>query len=199
MRIITRLLVLLVVSILTAGPVLAGPMRVSGGPAVGAQAPAHSTARTLLELVAYGAAVFGAIQMRDLGTLATKFVQRAGAASGDYKTGVEGAGAAWEQGATNGEANYEQGVQAAISRKAFGKGIRGAGQGKYVKNASGLGPGRYTTGVANAKDAWAQGFAPVAQVIQGLTLPPKGPKRSPQNMARANMVATALGAWREGK
>lgn len=140
-----------------------------------------------------------AIQIRDIGTLANKFVARAGQAQGDYKSGVEGAGQAWEAGAAAGESNYEQGVQNAIGRKAFGKGIRQAGGSKYVKNAAGLGPQRYGTGVANAKDAWAQGFGPVAAVISGLTLPPKGPKRSPQNMARANMVATALGAWKEGK
>lgn len=140
-----------------------------------------------------------AIQMRDLGTLATKFATRAGAASGDYKSGVEGAGQAWEQGATSGESNYEQGVQAAIGRKAFGKGIRSAGQAKYVKNAATLGPQRYTQGVGNAKDAWAQGFAPAAQVIAGLNLPPKGPKRSPQNMQRAAMVAMELAKWKENK
>lgn len=139
------------------------------------------------------------IQMRDLGSLGKKFVARAQGAQGDYKTGVEGAGQAWEQGATNGEGNYEQGVQAAIARKSFGKGVRSAGQAKYVKNAAGLGPARYGTGVANAEQAWTTGFAPVAQVIAGLSLPPKGPKRSPQNMQRANMVAMELGKWKENK
>jgi len=140
-----------------------------------------------------------AIQMRDLGALSAKFVARAGAASGDYKSGVESAGQAWEAGAASGEGNYEQGVQAAIARKGYGKGIRRAGQAKYVRNAGQLGPQRYTQGVTNAKDAWAQGFAPVAQVIAGLNLPPKGPKRSPQNMQRANMVALELGKWKESQ
>lgn len=140
-----------------------------------------------------------AIQVKDLGTLSTKFATRAAAASGDYKSGVESAGAAWEAGASSGESNYEQGVQAAINRKSFGKGVRRAGQAKYTKNAGTLGPQRYTQGVQNAKDAWAQGFAPVMQLISGMNLPARGPKRSPQNMARANYVAQQLAAWKESQ
>jgi hypothetical protein len=199
MRTASRLVLLLAVFALTAGPTLSATALGPHEATITTPARAPSSGHPLLNFLAYGAAAFGAIQMRDLGTLAKKFSTRAQGAQGDYKTGVEGAGAAWEQGATAGEGNYEQGVQAAIGRKAFGKGIRAAGQQKYTANASKLGPQRYAAGVQNAEGAWQQGFAPVAQVIQSLALPPKGPKRSPQNQARANMVATALGAWKEGK
>lgn len=199
MRTSQRVILVLSILALTAGPALSATALVPREATITTPASGPSSGTALLKWLAYGAAAIGAIQIRDLGSLAKKYSTRAAGAQNDYKSGVESAGASWEQGATAGENNYEQGVQAAIGRKAFGKGIRAAGQQKYVANASKLGPQRYATGVQNAEGAWQAGFAPVAQVIQSLTLPPKGPKRSPQNQARANMVATALGAWKEGK
>ena len=35
--------------------------------------------------------------------------------------------------------------------------------------------------------------------LKSINLPPKGPRRSPQNQARANMVATELGKLKTGK
>lgn len=140
-----------------------------------------------------------AITIKDVGTLATKFATRARAAAGDYKDGVAGAGQAWEAGATAAEQAYQDGVNEAIGRKAFGKGVRASGQAHYVKRATELGAQRYAGGIDAGKDRWAQNTAPVLQVIAGLTLPPKGSRRSPANMQRANMVATALGNWKANK
>lgn len=196
MRILTRVIVCLIVAGLTAGPALAAPLLVSPGSHLDHAAPASGPVRSAVRLVLSVAALGASIKMRDMGFLANKFATRAGAASNDYKSGVETAGADWEQGAIAGEDNYKAGVNDAMARGAFGKGVRRAGAGKYTKNASQLGPQRYQQGVANAKDEWAKGFAPVAQVLAGLNLPPKGPKRSPANQNRSNMVQTALGAWK---
>ena len=140
-----------------------------------------------------------AIRIKPLDQLAEKFSRNASAAAGDYKMGVEQAGPDWETGAANSEPNYDAGVQAAIARKAYGKGVRSAGSAKYVDRAGKMGATRYAPGIQNAKGDWAKGFAPVAQVISSVQLPPKGPKRSPQNQQRANAMATALGAWKEAQ
>lgn len=196
MRALIRLLVSLAVVGLTAGPALAAPALVSPGAHLDTSAPTSHPVRAALRLLIGVAALGGSIKMRDTGFLANKFATRAGAASNDYKTGVEVAGGDWEANTIAGEDNYKAGVNEAMGRNAFSKGVRKAGASKYTKNASTLGPQRYQTGVANAKDAWAAGFAPVAQVLMGLNLPPKGPKRSPANQNRSNMVQTALGAWK---
>lgn len=138
------------------------------------------------------------ITIKDTGSLAKKFVTRATAAQGDYKDGVTGAGSKFEAAAKANEANYEQGVTAAIARKAFGKGLSGAGA-KYEKNATVLGPQRFAQGVQNAADAWAQGVQPSLDRLKSLDLPPRGPRRSPQNQARSAAVQVALGALKEGK
>jgi hypothetical protein len=144
------------------------------------------------------ALALGAIRIKDTASLAQKFVQRASAATGDYTSGVQQAGQDWETGARNGEPNYEQGVQEAIAKKRFGRGIANAGAAKYVSNAVKLGGVRYGPGIQNAQDAWARGVGPALEKLKGLVLPPKGPRRSPQNQQRANMVALELGKLKDG-
>ena len=51
-----------------------------------------------------------AIRIKDIGSLAKRFVQRAGAAQGDYKDGVMAAGPEWEANTKAGEDNYKIGV-----------------------------------------------------------------------------------------
>jgi hypothetical protein len=199
MTVFTRLLVSLVVVTLTAGPALAAPLLVSRDQATrSAPSPATPT-DGLVALLTGGLVVFGAIKIKDVGALAKKFVARSAQATPEYKSGVEQAGGDWETQTMANEANFEAGVQDAIGRKAFGKGVRKAGGAKYQKNASTLGATRYGPGVQNAEQAWATGTGPVLQLLAGLNLPPKGPRRSPQNMARSQMVAAALGAWKTGQ
>lgn len=140
----------------------------------------------------------GAIQVKDVGSIAAKFRTRAGTAATDYSTGVAGAGASWEAGARAGESNYEQGVQEAIGRKAFGKGVSAAGASKYVDNAVKLGTQRYPTGIANAEGAYAKGVQPYLDTVRSLNLPPRGPKGSAQNQQRADVVAKAMRAKKVG-
>jgi len=192
-------------------PVVLVALILAGGPAVLLAAPlshqatiqvlpaADGAAWSVLELLLYGLALFGAIRIKPLDQLAAKFARNATAAAGDYKSGVEGAGGDWETNTANSEENYQQGVNAAMARKSFGKGVRSAGAGKYVDRASKMGSQRYGPGVQNAQGDWAKGFAPVAQVIASVSLPPRGPKRSPANQQRANAMAMALGAWKEAQ
>jgi len=140
-----------------------------------------------------------AIHVKDAATIAAKYATRAAAAGPDYTTGVQNAGPQWETNTKASEANYGAGVQAAIGRGAFGKGVAKAGAAKFVNNAVKLGAQRYPQGVQNAQGTYATAIQPVLQRIASIDLPPRGPKRSPANQARANAVATSLGAWKEGK
>lgn len=197
MRLFRRLLLATVALLLAAGPVLSAATVPLGAVSwTMPLAPGFADEGTIT-LLGVGLAVVGMIRIRDTATLAGKYVTRAGQAVGDYKAGVEGAGGDWEAGAKAGEANYEAGVQEAIGRKRYGKGIASAGAGKYVKNAANLGAQRYVPGVNNAKDAWATGVQPALDMLKSLNLPPKGPRRSPANQARANMVALELGKLKD--
>lgn len=195
----SRLVLVLLTLLLAGGPVLGAASVRAPGLRVQGPASSHSVAARVVTFLASGLAVFGAIKMRAIPDLTQKYKTRAGAAQGDYQAGVQSAGPDWEAGARAGEPNYEAGVQEAIGRKRYGRGIAAAGSAKYVKNALELGVQRYPQGVNQGADAWARGFAPVAEKIKSLNLPPKGPKRSPQNQARAAMVALELGKMKDGQ
>jgi hypothetical protein len=187
-----RLLVVLLAALLGAGPALAAaPLHASTPTLSGPVGPA-SPAGKVLGFLGLGVVAGMAIKIRDTASLAQKYRTRAGAAQGDYKSGVEGAGADWEAGAKAGEGNYEAGVQEAIGKKRYGRGVSAAGASKYVKNAVDLGVARYPTGVAQGTDAWQRNVQPSLDKLKSLQLPPKGPKGSPQNQQRAAMVALEL-------
>jgi hypothetical protein len=195
----SRFAALLCALVLSVGPALSASTVSLHSAATLAPGPPAAEHSTLFRIVLATGLIFGAIRIKDTASLSQKFVQRASAAVNDYTSGVQQAGQDWETGARNGEPNYEAGVQEAISKKRFGRGIAAAGAGKYVANATKLGGVRYGPGVQNAQDAWARGVGPALEKLKGLVLPPKGPRRSPQNQQRANMVALELGKLKDGQ
>ena len=140
-----------------------------------------------------------AIRIKDTGSLAKKFVQRAGAATGDYKSGVEAAGADWESATKASGDNYATGVQQAIADKRFERGVGEAGASKFTARAGTLGAQRYPTGVGAAEGDWAKGAQPFLDALKGMDLPPRRPKGDPGNQARAQAVAIKLRAMKVGK
>jgi hypothetical protein len=197
MRHLARLAVSLAVVTLTAGPLFAAPVSLHAGASLGpVSAPSSSSTLGKVAAVIAGAGLAVGIAVKDTSSIAKKFVQRASQAAPDYTSGVQGSGGAWESATKNSEANYEQGVQAGIARKAFGKGVQGSG-GKFETNAVKLGAQRYPQGVQNAEGAYAAGFQPYADTLKGINLPPRGARRSPANQQRANMVALELGKKKE--
>ena len=133
-----------------------------------------------------------AIEMKDTATIAAKYVQRAGAAGSEYKTGVTGKGQKWASNAAAANDTYNQGVTAAAGRGAYGKGVTRAGGAKYETKASGVGATRYPQGVSGAAPDYQAGFEPYAAVLKGVSLAPRAPKGSPQNLERVRAVTEAL-------
>lgn len=119
-----------------------------------------------------------------------KWATRSSAASGDYAAGARSPRRSWSASAAASEANYEAGVNEAIGRKAFGKGVQDAGDGKWQKGIEEKGRTRYQSGVAVAQGEYSAGFAPYEQVLRSTTLPPRGPKGS--NYGRVQAVGEAL-------
>lgn len=126
-----------------------------------------------------------------------KWVRRASVAGPDYLAGVQSPRKAWAAAAIDAEPNYKAGVVAAAGRGAFGIGVRAAGDEKWRSGAIKKGPGRFAEGVAIGRDDWGKGFAPYQSAIAAVTLPPRGPKGSPQNIQRVATIATTLRALRE--
>jgi len=113
-------------------------------------------------------------------------------ATADYQAGVQNPKSDWAEKTSGADKNYAAGVQAAISRGSFAKGVKKAGTEKWKTNALEKGAPRFSTGVALARQAYETGFAPYRQVIQNLNLPARGPKGDPGNIQRVAVLAKAL-------
>jgi hypothetical protein len=199
MSLIRRLFVVLAVAGLAAGPAVLGtPLSLHAPTWTAPSTPGHP-ARTPLDFPVGLVGLAGAIRIKDTASIAKKFVQRAGAASTDYASGIQVAGQDWQTNTIAGKDNYVAGVQQAIADGRFERGVGAAGAQKYVDNATKLGPQRYQTGVAQAENAYSRGVQPHLDMMKGLDLPPKGPKGSAQNQQRANIVATRNRALKLGK
>lgn len=140
------------------------------------------------------------IKVKDAAAAAAKFKTRAAAASPDYAAGVKDSGEAWKSGAAASAENYNAGVQAAIGRGAFAKGIQAAGSEKYVRNASGIGARRFSEGVANAEGDFAKGVTPYLDAMRNFTFAtPRRPKGDPSNWTRSQELGQRLRALKTGQ
>jgi hypothetical protein len=132
------------------------------------------------------------IEMKDTATIAAKWASRAGAAGSEYTAGVTGRGPKWQAATSAAGDTYEAGVTQAIGRKAFQKGVSTAGPTKWEDKATKIGASRYGQGVSAAQPTYSTGFEKYAGVLKGISLPPRAPKGSPQNLERVRTVADAL-------
>lgn len=123
-----------------------------------------------------------------------KWVAATAANQAEYEAGVENPRSDWATQTAAAEDNYKAGVNAAIAAGRFGKGVRKAGTEKWKSKTLAKGPGRWAQGVALAESDYEKGFAPYLSVLAGLTLPPRGPKGDPRNIARVAKIAEALHA-----
>jgi hypothetical protein len=121
-----------------------------------------------------------------------KWAERASVSGPAYEDGINNPRADWAANARAAEGNYEKGVQAAISRKGYGKGIARAGTAAWQNGARTKGVSRWSAGISLAQDKYTKGFEPYRAVIASLNLPVRGAKGDPANINRVAAVAKAL-------
>lgn len=127
-----------------------------------------------------------------------KWARRAASASGEYSDGVANTTRSWASNTKAAEKNYEAGVTASISRKAFGRGVDKAGDAKWKKGATEKGPTRFSQGVSVAETDYAGGVAPFLELISRTNLPERGPVGSDMNFQRVAVLGKALRALKTG-
>lgn len=129
---------------------------------------------------------------------ADKWERRASSASEEYKLGVTTTSADWEAASRAAEGAYRTGVTEAANAGRYGQGIQRAGNGKWRENAATLGPGRFSTGVAQAKGAYAAAIGPVLAAIAAVELPARGATGAESNFQRSMLIGKALRQLRVG-
>lgn len=112
--------------------------------------------------------------------------------SPDYESGVRAPRRDWKQATLAATESFKAGIQNALSKGSFEKGVSRAGTGKWQEGSVTKGVARWGPGVTLAKDAFIRGFAPYAAAIKAVTLPPRYARRDPRNLLRVNAVVAAL-------
>ena len=133
-------------------------------------------------------------EIRDLAKVGNKWRTVTSGAGDQYAEGVKDPKKDWEKNTAQAEGSYKVGVQEAITRGAFGKGVRKAGTEKWQAGAVNKGTARFGQGVAASGSAYEEGFGPYHTVIKNTSLPPRGPKGSDANYARVAAMGKALHA-----
>jgi hypothetical protein len=132
------------------------------------------------------------MDVKDMSKIQEKFVRRTAQAGPDYDSGVSNPRRDWATATKAAEGNYEQGVQAAIAGKRFGKGVSGAGTAKFLRGAKEKGTARYGAGVAAGAGDYAAAFEPFRAALASTTLTPRKARRDPSNLNRVNQVVAAM-------
>ncbi len=123
---------------------------------------------------------------------AERWKSRAAAASQTYVDGVNNPRRDWAEATAAAEANYAQGIQSAVSKKSFSKGVKRVGSEKQKRGVTEKGATRFAQGVQLGDANYQTGIAPYIQELESKTLPPRGPKGSPANLERVRAVNDAL-------
>lgn len=135
---------------------------------------------------------------KDAASVSAKWGRRTASAGQEYLEGVQNPRTSWSAAARAAAPAYNAGVQAAIGRNAFEKGVAAAGDTAWQAGATDKGPARFSEGVQIGTPAYQEGVAKVLQTINSTQLPPRGPTGSPQNIQRVAAIATALRKMKTG-
>ena len=121
-----------------------------------------------------------------------KFVERAGAASGDYVSGAQSTSKDQSAAAIAGKANWAAGIQAAITGDRYAKGLSASGKSGWLKGVTEKGANRFAEGVASGAAKYATNSGKYDSARGAANSLPRGPKGSEQNFTRAKTVGQAL-------
>lgn len=131
-------------------------------------------------------------KIRTLAKITEKYGRVTPAKGRELEAGLKDPKKIWvDEAAAAGEA-WRGGVEGAIARDGFTKGVVAAGQAAYIEPALKLGVGRYRSGVEFGTPKYGKKFAPYRDVIEATTLPPRGPVGDPANIERVRVMAAAL-------
>lgn len=121
-----------------------------------------------------------------------KFVTRAGAASQDYVQGAESTTKDQSAAAVAAAPNYAAGVQAAIGRGAYQKGLQASGKAGWLKGVKEKGGNRFAEGVASGADKYVANSSKYDGARNSAASLPRGPKGSEANFLRSKTVGMNL-------
>jgi len=138
------------------------------------------------------------MDIKGIAAIAEKWARVTPGRSADYSEGVRTTPVDWSKVTQAAEASYAAGVQAAIAVKRFSKGVAAAGTERWRAKAQEIGTARWGPGISAGAGDYAARFAPFADVLAKLALPPRFPTGDPRNYDRVKAIGDALFKRRTG-
>jgi hypothetical protein len=132
------------------------------------------------------------VKVRDLATIAKKWVEETPKRASYYEAGVKTPKEDWAIEAIAAAPVYKAAVSAANIDKLFSGGVKRAGTAKWQKKAIDLGVTRFGPGVSAAETDYSSGFGPFRDEIERVDLPERGPRGSDGNWERSKKLGKAL-------
>lgn len=109
----------------------------------------------------------------------------AGIQLGDrYKTGTQGKGSKQVAGALAAVDNFNKGIQEAIAKGSFAKGVQEAGPSAFDQGVLNKGVNNWGTGMQLSGDKYLKKIAKFIPLWNQALATPRGAKRSPNNLKR---------------
>lgn len=127
----------------------------------------------------------------DISRVAAKWSQNAGNATQSYVDGVQNPKEDWKGATLAAADNYKIAVTKAANEGRFTKGVNRTSTESQMQASVQKGTDRFSQGVALAGPDFAEGMAPVLNVIATTQLPPKKPKGDVGNIQRVAALAAA--------
>lgn len=132
--------------------------------------------------------------MKSASSVASKFAERAAAASPDYVKGSQETNKDQAALAIAGKANWVAGLQNAQSKGLYEKGLQKSGKSGWLEGVTKKGADRFAGGVMTAAQKYAENSGRFDSARNAASGTPRGPKGAPQNLQRVAVVSTALRA-----
>ncbi len=138
--------------------------------------------------------------MRTASQSSTKWADRAGSASQTYLTGVDTTTKDQAANAIAAKGNYAAGVQAAISKDLYAKGLQRSGKAGWQAGVDQKGATNYATGVQApaSRQKYETNSGRYDSARNAAASVARGPKGSPGNLSRVAAVVTAERAVKTG-
>lgn len=137
--------------------------------------------------------------MRTASASASKWTERASAASPDYVAGVQNTQKDQAALAIAAAPIWGQALQAAITAGSYAKGLTRSGKAGWQAGVQAKGQTRYSEGVSTAGSKYATNSGAYDNARQAAASMPRGLKGSSTNLARVSAVVAAERAAKTGK
>ena len=132
------------------------------------------------------------IKVKSAADIARKWADVTPGKAGYYETEASEAGDTWQKNTLGAEKTFKAALAEAGIEKRFSGGVRRAGADKYQRKVKDVGVSRYGPGVSAALKDMEDGLGPYVTVLDGLTIPDRGPRGSSANYAIVQKVGDPL-------